>query len=462
MSRVLSRDGKAWPAARIVRHVSELVRLAGPVIVARAGILVMAVVDVIFVGRYGTSDLAHLALGSAPFNTLVGTGAGLLIGTLVMTANAFGRGALAECGAVWQRGTIYAGLLGFAGFAICLFGEPILLLLGQTPEMAVGAGRIMIILGLGLPAGLIYTATAYFLEGLKRPVPGMVVMVLANLLNALLVWVLVFGVWIFPEMGAEGAAWASTLVRTFLAAAMVAYVLGVADYARYGVKRWSGWRWREWAKQRRIGYGGGASVFIESGAFMSLSLFAGWIGAVALGAHGIALNLLALIFMVALGVGSATAVRVGIAHGRHDWKDLSLAGWTGLGVNSVVMVLLGIVLWAIPDSIAGLFTTDPALVASVTPLIALSAFILIVDGGQVVMANALRGRGDALVPALMHTISYIVVMVPLSWFLALPLGHGVLGLYEGILIASVVSAALLVGRFQWLCRRDTLRDTMTG
>ncbi len=114
MSRVLSRDGKAWPAARIVRHVSELVRLAGPVIVARAGILVMAVVDVIFVGRYGTSDLAHLALGSAPFNTLVGTGAGLLIGTLVMTANAFGRGALAECGAVWQRGTIYAGLLGFA------------------------------------------------------------------------------------------------------------------------------------------------------------------------------------------------------------------------------------------------------------------------------------------------------------------------------------------------------------
>src|SRR3546814_378896 len=200
-----------------------------------------------------------------------------------MTANAAGRGAPSESGAVWRRGAVYSGLVGLLGFAICLGGEHILLLLGQDPQVAAGAGRSMVILGLGLPAGMIYTATAFFLEGLKRPVPGMIAMVAANLLNAFINWLLVFGTWGFPELGAAGAAWASTLVRVFLAAAMILYVWRMPGHELYAVRYWPGWRWREWAKQRRIGYGGGASIFIESGAFTALSIFAGWLGSVAIG-----------------------------------------------------------------------------------------------------------------------------------------------------------------------------------
>lgn len=454
MYRVPVEEGESWLLSRIRRHVSELLRLAAPVIVARAGLLVMAMVDVVFVGRYGTLDLAQLSLANAPVGALIASGTGLLIGTLAMTAKALGQGRPRDCGAIWRRSVVYAGGIGLAGLAICSFGEPVFLALDQSPRIASGAADVMLILGLGLPASLIYTTTAFFLEGLKRPLPGMVAMILANILNVFINWLLVFGEWGMPELGAEGAAWASTIVRVFLALGLVLYVLNMADHAAYGVRTWPGWLWRQWAAQRRIGYGGGASIGIEAGSFASLSVFAGWLGAVALGAYSIGFNLLALVFMVALGIGSATAVRVGIAHGREDAPDLALAGWTGLAVNTAVMIPLGIILWFFPDMIAAFFTTETELLVAAAPLIAITAFILIADGGQVVIANALRGRGDALGPTVAHTISYLIVMVPASWFLALPLGRGVLGLFEGILIASIVSVILLSLRFHHLSRRD--------
>lgn len=454
MYQVPIRPGESWLRARLRRHVHELLRLAAPVVVARAGLLLMALVDTIFVGRYGSEDLAHLSIANAPIGAMIGTGTGLVIGTLVMAANALGRNTPEECGAVWHRALIYGGGIGVVLLILCHFIEPLLTLSGQTPEMAKAGSEIAVILGWGLPASLIYTVTAFFLEGLKRPVPGMIAMIVANLLNALVNWLLVFGVWGFPELGADGAAWASTASRVFLAVSLVAYVWLMPGHAAFGIRQWRGWRWRDWAKQRQLGYGGGASVFIEAGSFTALTFFAGILGTLPLAAYSIGLNLIALVFMVALGLGSATAVRVGIAHGRHDLKDMVLAGWVGLGVNSVGMVLLGVVLWIWAEPIASGYTSDPALIPLVVPVILVATFILLVDGGQVVMANALRGRGDAVVPTLLHTISYIVVMTPLGWVLGVHLRRGAQGLFEAILIASVVSVTLLAARFYALARRD--------
>src|SRR3546814_5907854 len=107
MYRVPVRDDESWLLARLRRHISELLRLAGPVVVARAGLLVMAIVDTIFVGRYGTTDLDHLVLANAPVGTIIGNGIGLLIGVLVMTSTATGSGAQSAPGSVWRRGAVY-------------------------------------------------------------------------------------------------------------------------------------------------------------------------------------------------------------------------------------------------------------------------------------------------------------------------------------------------------------------
>ncbi|MEM7446471.1 MAG: MATE family efflux transporter [Pseudomonadota bacterium] len=448
------KAGESWFWARLRRHLGELLRLAVPVVISRLSIITMAMVDTLFVARYSDIELAYQSIGSAPTGSVLMISIGLILGSLVVTSNAYGVGDYRECGAVLRRSIPYAFGIGLVGTILCLFGTPFLMLTGQEPDIAVGGGEVIWIIGLGLPWLLIFNVGVFFLEGTKRPLPGMIMMLAANLLNVLLNWILVFGHWGFPAMGASGSAWATTSIRIFLVAVMLVYLASMRDREKFGLGLPTFGNWSAWRPQRRIGYAAGVSIGLEGMSFAVLNLFAGLIGVVALGGFAIAFNILALFFMVALGLASATAVRVGIAYGRKDAPDIALAGWTGLGVNTFVMIVFGGLIAVFSHDIAALFSTDPRLVSLAGALIAFSAFILVVDGGQVVSAHALRGRHDNWVPTVSHAVSYFGVMVPAGWILAIELGRGAMGLFEAVLIGSAVSFGLLTFRFFVLCRRD--------
>lgn len=440
--------------SRLKTHFTELFRLAVPVVVARAGVMTMGFVDTVMVGHFSTSELAYQGLGLAPVATVLVTMLGLLMGTLVVTANAFGTKNFAECGAVWRRSLPYALGLGLFGMLLGLGGEAFLSLTGQSPDLAAGGGAVIMVLGLGLPGNMLYVASSFFLEGIKRPMPAMLLMILANLLNLLLNWVFVFGHWGFEPMGAVGSAWATSIVRTVLGLALCAFIWCMRDHDLFAVRRAAIHPWRDGAPQRRIGYAAGVSIGMETAAFSALSLFAGWLGPLPLAAFSIALNLVVIAFMVAVGLASATAVRVSIAHGQGDVRDVAWAGWTGLAANSLAMLALGLLFALFPDRLAATYSAEPELLLLAVPLVAFGAYMLVVDGGQTVMANALRSRDDNLAPTLLHGFSYLVVMLPLCWLLAFPLGRGAMGLMQGILVASIVSFTILSGRFWWLARRD--------
>ena len=454
MYQVPIKAGESWFWARLRRHIGELTRLAVPVVISRLGIVTMGMVDTLFVARFSEIELAYQSIGLAPTGSIITITIGLILGTLVVTSNAYGIGNHKECGAILRRSLPYGCALGIISIVACYFGTPFLLATGQQPDIAVYGGEVIWIIGLGMPASLMFFVCVFFLEGIKRPLPGMIMMLAANVLNVFLNWIFVFGHLGFPAMGASGSAWATTSIRIFLLLVMVVFLMRMADRERFGL----GWPtlrgWSKWRVQRRIGYAAGISIGLEGTAFSVINLFAGLIGVLALGAFAIAFNILALFFMVALGLASATAVRVGIAYGRQDAPDVSLAGWTGLGVNSLVMILFGGVVALYGLDIAGLYNDDPVLVGLAGSLIAFSAFILLVDGGQVVAAHALRGRHDNWVPTLFHLFSYFGVMVPAGWLLGVEWGRGAMGLFEAILIGSAVSFGLLTVRFHYVCARD--------
>ncbi|MFC7331975.1 MATE family efflux transporter [Rhodocista pekingensis] len=439
-------------AAQIRRHAVDLIRLAVPVMVARAGMMTMVVVDTLVVGQYGSSDLAWLGLASAAQSTMFAVLVGLLLGTVVMTAQAVGAGDRVATGRIWRQSLSYALLVGLICTALSFLGEPFFLLTGQSAELAAGGGRLMEVYGYGMVGGALFATTTLFLEGLKRPLPGMVAIVIANLVNLGLDWVLVFGLFGLPELGAEGSAWATTLIRWGMAAGLIAYVWWMPDQQAHGVRQ-AGGGWRAGAEQRRLGYAAGASNGLEASAFATLTLFAGWMGPLALAAYTVGLNLIALPFMSALGLAAATAVRVGNAHGAKDRRETALAGWTGLGVTTLLLGLTALAFALFPAEIARGFAADPALIAVIIPVVGFSAWILVADGGQVVMAQALRGRGDTWMPTVLHFFSYFAVMVPLCWFLGIRADRGVMGLFEGIFVASVISVGVLSARFAWLSRR---------
>ena len=166
------RPDETWLLARLRRHLGELARLAAPTIVSRLGVLMIAQVDAVMVGHAATAELAYLNLGNAVVINIIVASMGLLMGTLVMTSNAFGAEKFTDCGAAWRRSLPMAFGLGLIGLAIAGQGAGLMVVLGQTGSLAEGSGAVARIMGLGVLPVLLYLTTNFFLEGLRRPVPA--------------------------------------------------------------------------------------------------------------------------------------------------------------------------------------------------------------------------------------------------------------------------------------------------
>lgn len=445
-------------ARRLPRHVSELLRLAVPATASRLGLFAMGFVDTVMVGRYATSELAWLSLANrSVIMFLLIVAIGLLMGILVMASTAYGRGDYVECGRVWRRSLPYAITIGLLMMAVT-FAAPVLMqLLAADAVVAERSAGLVLILGLGLPAHLIFFCCTAFLEGIRRPYVPLVTLVLANLLNFGLNYALIYGHLGAPELGAAGSAWTSTIVRWTLAAAAAAYVLLAPTMRGFGVRAHHGQRWRDWAHQRAIGYASAVSIGTEVGAFAGLAVIAEKLGALELAGQEIVFNVLSVPFMVAVGFGAATAVRLGIVQGRDDPSDTALAGWTGLGTGSALLAVAACFIWAFPEAIFALHSNDAALARITIPAIAFIAFVTVFDGGQATISMGLRALGETWWPTSIQAVAYVGLMLPLSWLLALGLGRSLIGLLEATLIASVFAVAAQSARFWWLTGRRAAR-----
>lgn len=446
----------ARTAARLRLHAGllDLLKLAGPVMLARLGIMGMGLTDTVVVGRFSATELGYNALGWAPTSVMLVTSVGLLTGVQVLTAQAIGEGRPERCGAVLRRGLRYGLLVGLSVSALLLLLGPWLLAaLGIEGSLARGAGVVVRIFALGLTFDILARAAGSFLEGLARPVPAMLVMWAANAVNLGLNLLLVPGSFGLPAFGAAGSAWATGGARLFLLVALLAYIWRMPDAAALGIRGPSPRDRPAEVLQRRIGYGAGASLFAESAAFSGMNIIAGWLGGLAVAGWAIVLNLSAVIFMPPLGLSAATAVLVARSWGARDRDGIVQSGVLGFLVCITVAVAASLgVLFAAPLIARG-YATDPALAKLAAHALRLACLFFVFDALQVVAAMAVRAQGDVWVPTITHVASYGLVMLPLGWLLAHPLHMGLDGIVWAVVAASIMSSALLLGRFWMLTRR---------
>ena len=422
--------------------LSELLALAAPFAGARLGIMAMGLTDTIVVGRFSADQLGFLALGWAPTAVVMTSSVGLLSGVQVMTSRALGEGRPERAGAVFRRGLVYALWIGAVAAAILfLFGPSLLRLLGLAPDFADGAGRVVRVLALSMPLFLTASATSSFLEGLGKASPGLAAMWVANAVNLGLNLVLVPGRFGLPAMGAAGAAWSTFGARLALMLALGAYVLLMPDARRLGVFRRPEHAPAHAAEQRRIGFGAGAALFMETAAFSGMNIIAGQLGGLAVAGWAIVLNVVSIIFMLPLGLAAATSVLVGRAYGARDPRGAVRMGATGFTVCALIAAVIALGVWPAAPAIARLYTTDPALVRTAAAALALACLFLIPDALQVVAGMALRARGDVWPPMAIQTASYAILMLPLGWVLAHPAGLGLTGIVWAVIAASFLSSA---------------------
>ena len=259
--------------------------------------------------------------------------------------------------------------------------------------------------------------------------------------------------WLVPQYGAVGSAWATVGARVFLAAALLGWIYFAMRTSVYGVTQRAAMGAPGYGALLKVGAAAAVSQVAEAGSFSAMTVIAGRIGESAVAAFQITLNLLALVFMLALGVASATQVLVSESVGAKAPARAARAGWLGLGVNTGVMCAVAVIIYLFAHPIGRAYSADLTLVAAVAVLMPMAALILAPDGGQVVAAAALRGRGDNWFPTASHVFAYVIVMPPLAFWLGEMHARGVQGLLEAIMIASMISVGVLVARFGWITRQ---------
>lgn len=449
---------------RLRWHLVQLMTLAWPVMLSRAGILMLAFADIAMLGRHGPGAVGEATLGLAIFVPALVLAIGLVSGSVPVIARAEGAGNRRETGHAWRRAMAWGIAVSAVGALATWHGDTWLALAGIEASQAEAGGAVARMLAPGLIAQVLFAVCAFYLEATGRPLPALAVMAGANIANLGLNWLMIGGNLGLPGMGAEGAALATTIVRWGAVAAMVAIILtrsgareaGVFDARAPGEHRASPWGpggWRAGAMMRRLGLSAGLSNGFETIGFAVISLFAGQLGRLSLDAYAISHNLVTTIFMVGLGLAVATGVRVGHETGRGRPGEAAFAGWCGMGAAAAVMGVLTLAVLLFRPAIAAVYTNDTVLAGEVVALLAFSALIFAPDSLQVVAGQAIRALGDAWVAIGIYVIAFVVLMIPAGWWLAMHTPLGVLGLPLAITACCLVAFVLLAWRFRVLTLR---------
>jgi len=454
----------AHPGARPLGwHVRRTLQLAAPIVVSRAAVLVMTVVDSAMTGWAGAGELAALGLGIAPQLTLMMIAIGFLQATPILTAQAIGAGEERQAGAVLRAGLGHALALSIVFVAASLAGEWFFRLTGQPESLVRDAAAVTLAFALGLPGMLLFVACNMFLEATGRPKTGMWVMIAAAAIDLPLngVFALGWGGFVEPA-GAIGAVATSSVMRFAAFLATFAILLGwekrLGD-PRGVIAALRGWNAGQGfgRRMRAIGIPMGLAQGVESAAFSAMVFLGGLISTEALAAHQATMSLLSLIYMNAVGIGGAAAIRVGNAVGRGSTEDVRLAGWSGVVLAGLTALPFALLLRFAPDSVADIFgLTGPALtVASAT--IAAAGAVVVLDAMMGANLGALRGAGDVWTSFAIQSGAFWLAAVPLAAFLGVRLGLGAPGLIYGILSGVTISFALLALRFRAVSRRAVSR-----
>ncbi|HAH08673.1 MAG TPA: hypothetical protein DCL54_06830 [Alphaproteobacteria bacterium] len=439
------------------RNAWPTLRLAAPIMISRAGITLLFVVDTIMVGQTKGIELAFLGQALAIQSILMLASIGLLQSSMILTSQAFGAGDYLECGRTLKAAIVAAALVGAAAALLSLGVESILRLLGIDDDLARGAGLVSLQMAWGMPGMLLYIASNYFLESIKKPYFGLAIMAVCNVLNLALDGVLVAG-WLGGPSGDAVTAIATTSAVRWLAFALaLTAVLRFTDTAKYGLWQASGPVLPRLKKMGRLGAPIAVLLGADQAAFSTMILMAGLMGTLTAAAQQLTTNLTGIVFMLIVGLSAATNIRVGHAVGAGDRLEAARAGWTGIVLAAGITGLVAILFQIVPQQLASLYTSDQPVIAAASGLIMAAALTLVFDASATVTNGALRGRGDTMTPALIHVSALWLVGVPAAWLVAFPLGGGAPGLFVGLAVGICLSCLLLAVRFHKLSLRPVQR-----
>jgi MATE family multidrug resistance protein len=438
-------------------EIRETLRLAVPIAFAQVALMTMGLVDAALVGRVSDIDLAAVSIGNSLTFAMVCAAMGVTWAVEPLASQAIGAGQPERAWTSLKAGLIACLLLSVPTMILAALSPMLLGPLGVDPAIVPAARRFVYARLPGIPLWLIFMAAKAFLEarGVTRPL--LIGGWLANILNFGMVAVLVFGDRALlrvglPALGLRPLGSLGAGLGTTFSNAMLAGITLVAAWRVRppGASFLHGDRAELLAMVRklvRVGVPMGLQLLTEVGVFALVGLLVGRLGPGEVAAHQIAIGLASYTFMGALGISSATAVRVGRAIGAQDEGGPRRAGLVGVGLAAIYMGVTATVFFFFARPLAEIFTPNPAVLDIAERLVRIAAAFQMADGIQGVASGALRGAADTRFASWANVACHWGVGLPLALILGFKLGRGVEGLWWGLFSGLMVVAVVLTTRF---------------
>jgi len=435
-------------------HYRTNLRLALPVTIGQLGQIMVGVADSIMVGQLGTLALAAVAFGNSVYVIFMVFGIGLTFGITPLVAKADGQRRTNLQSALLRHSMRVNLVAGIVLFGLMLASLPLLDHLKQDEGVLPLAKPYLIIIGSSIITLLLFQTFKQFAEGLSDTKQAMKVIIICNLVNIGLNYILIYGKFGLPALGINGAAWATFIARVLMVVWMGWYVLRSQKFKSRGLQL-AGFTFRKNITKKLLALGipMGLQFIFEVSAFALAAIFAGMISATALAAHQIAINVASVSYMAVTGLGAAATVRIGNQAGMGDATNLKRAGSTIFTMAVLAMGIAGVLMFFLRHILADFYSNDPAVLELAAQLMIVAVVFQLSDGIQAVALGALRGLTDVKIPTWITFVVYWMLVLPAAYFLPQWTSWGALGIWYALAGGLTLSALLLTLRFKNLSEK---------
>ncbi|WP_461532401.1 MATE family efflux transporter [Sinomicrobium sp.] len=445
------------------REFSYNLKLSFPVMLGMLGHTFVAFADNVMVGQLGTAELAAVSLGNSFVFIAMSLGIGFSTAITPLVAEADGAGDVAKGRAALKHGLVLCIGMGMLLFAVLMFAKPMMHAMNQPPEVVEYAMPYLDLVAFSLIPLIVFQALKQFSDGLSETRYPMYAVIVANVVNIVLNYLLIFGNFGFPKMGVMGAA-VGTLVSRVVMVVFLWYIfqknskfhqyISAIQFRRYSKAVFS--------KIVNLGFPSALQMLFEVGVFTSAVWISGVLGKNPQAANQIALNLSSMTFMVASGLSVAAMIRVGNQKGLGNFRALRKIAFSVFILTVLLDVIFALCFWVFRDWLPTVYLDQNDLadkinsmevVATASRLLMVAAIFQISDGLQVAVLGALRGLQDVKIPTFITFVAYWLVGFPISFYLGLHTEWKSIGIWIGLLAGLSVSAVLLFIRFNYLSNK---------
>ncbi len=438
----------------IKNHIHENFQLAYPVMLSNLGHVMMGVADSVMVGHVSATSLAAAGLANVVFNVLMLFGIGVSYAITPLVATADGAGNKHDIIETLRHGLVINIASSIILAAIVYTCRGLLYHIDQPPEVVTLSIPYLSIITFSLIPMLIFQTFKQFAEGLSNTRIAMIIIIVSNLVNIGLNYLMIFGHAGFPAMGLNGAGYATFCSRIFMALTFAGYIYCAPRFrqfrAGFSIGKYSSYLFN---KMLHLGVPSGVQFIFEVAAFDFSLVMMGWIGTTTQAAHQIAINLATISYMTTAGLAAAATIRVSYFLGKKDFSNLRTAAYTLLLMALVFMSAWALLFVVGRQWLPGLYVENSEVMGIASGLLIIAGLFQLSDGTQVVCVAALRGLQDVKVPSLYIFVSYWIIGLPLGYWLAFKSGYGPQGVWLGLLIGLTLTALAMFVRFRSLAAR---------